>query len=341
MGFGDFTALCQQAPVPLCSLLGPPSPITGNVGIQANCYARSIYVANTIIFEAATDFIHIIALAMTAIMIIHVRSKFTAVGRKEITTFFYLFMLLTIFSLILDAGVVPATSGIFPYMVSVQCGLVSALCTCLLINGFVGFQMYEDGTTQSVWLLRGCSAALFIVSFAVSILTFKSALGLGQTKTIALFVVLYLVNAVFIFVYVVMQIMLVANTLQDRWPLFDIAFGVFFLTLGQVILYAFGDRICESVQHYLDATFFATILNLLAVMMVYKYWDSITKEDLEFSVGTKMGNWEVKDALLEQDALMQSRRNTLAFEPERSDKSSMLYGTQSGNRQSVYGGGYN
>lgn len=29
-----------------------------------------------------------------------------------------------------------------------------------------------------------------------------------------------------------------------------------------------------------------------------QYWDSITKEDLEFSVGTKPGSWEVKDPLM-------------------------------------------
>jgi len=28
-----------------------------------------------------------------------------------------------------------------------------------------------------------------------------------------------------------------------------------------------------------------------------QYWDSITKEDLEFSVGTKQGNWDLKDHL--------------------------------------------
>jgi len=33
--------------------------------------------------------------------------------------------------------------------------------------------------------------------------------------------------------------------------------------------------------------------------MVYKYWDSITKEDLEFSVGTKQGHWDVKEPLVE------------------------------------------
>lgn len=34
---------------------------------------------------------------------------------------------------------------------------------------------------------------------------------------------------------------------------------------------------------------------LLGVMMVYKYWDSITGDDLEFSVGSKAGMWEIKD----------------------------------------------
>lgn len=79
MGFGDFDTICQQAPIPLCSLVGESS-ITGSAGILPNCYARNIEVANTIIFEGAADFMHILALGMTAVMILHVRSKFTAVG---------------------------------------------------------------------------------------------------------------------------------------------------------------------------------------------------------------------------------------------------------------------
>ena len=80
MGFGDFNDICKKAPIPLCFLVGPPSPISGKPGIQADCYSRSIELANTIIFQGAVDFVHILALIMTVIMIIHVRSKFTAVG---------------------------------------------------------------------------------------------------------------------------------------------------------------------------------------------------------------------------------------------------------------------
>ncbi len=234
-------------------------------------------------------------------------------------------------SLVLDAGVVPPGSGAYPYFTAVQDGLTSALCTCLLINGFVGFQLYEDGTRQSVWLLRGCSVGMGILTGGIAILTFKNTGGLGPTNTVGLFVVLYLFNGICLLIYIIMQIILVVNTLQDRWPLGHILFGVFFLVIGQVILYVFSAKICEAAQHYLDGLFFATICNLLAVMMVYKYWDSITKEDLEFSVGTKQGNWEVKELLPEDD-----KRGTV-YQDGASDYASSMF-HQPVHRNSAYGG---
>lgn len=273
---------------------------------------------------------------------------FLSIGRKEITTFFYIYMLLTMTSLVLDSGVIPPGSGVYPYFTAAQNGFTSALCTCLLVNGFVGFQLYEDGTTQSVWLLRGSSIGMFVLSGGISLMTFKSW-GLAPTNTLGLFVVLYLINAIFLAVYVVSQVILVTATLQDRWPLGHIGFGVFFFVIGQVILYVFGSTICSAVQHYLDGLFFATICNLLAVMMVYKvpsfpdelrwmdptddeqYWDSITKEDLEFSVGTKQGNWEVKELPNEDD-----RRGTVYHEGNSEYASSMYH--QATPRTSNYGG---
>jgi hypothetical protein len=291
MGFGDFESICTNSPIPLCSVVGHITAIVGSTGIEADCYARNIELANTIIFQGAASFAHIAALVMTVIMILHVRSKYTAVGtipflfpcpliskltmflkigRKEITAFFYIYMLLSFASLIIDSGVIPPGSRAYPYFAAVQNGLTSALCVCLLINGFVGFQLYEDGTNISVWLLRSITFAMFVITGLVSLATFKGWAGLGPTNTIGLFVVLYLVSAIALAIYVVMQVILVVNTLEDRWPLGDIAFGLFFFVIGQVILYVFSNTICNAVQHYLDGLFFATVCNLLAVMMVYK-----------------------------------------------------------------------
>jgi hypothetical protein len=44
-----------------------------------------------------------------------------------------------------------------------------------------------------------------------------------------------------------------------------------------------------------DGLFFGTICSLLGVMMVYKFWHSITLDDLEFSVGGKANVWEIKE----------------------------------------------
>jgi len=273
-------------------------------------------------------------------------------GRKEITSFFYLFMLLTVISLCLDSGVVPIGSAPYAYFVAVQAGLTSALCTCLLINGFIGFQVYEDGTPLSVWLLRLSTIAMFVVTGGVAICTFQSWIGLSPTKTMALFIVLYVVNALFLFVYVACQVILVMGTLEDRWPLGDIVFGVFFFVVGQVLLYAFGDKLCDKVYHYLDGLFFSSICNLLGVMMVYKvrlqipdhfcqkltrkqYWDSITKEDLEFSVGTKTNVWEVKELIPEE-------AHTTIYEHTgpTSDYATSTYHSSGGNRVSQGYGGF-
>lgn len=80
MVFGDFYSICEQAAVPLCAEVGAITTIAGSHGIEATCYARNIELANTIIFQVAASFVHILALTMTVVMILHIRSKFTAVG---------------------------------------------------------------------------------------------------------------------------------------------------------------------------------------------------------------------------------------------------------------------
>ncbi|KAK7203505.1 chitin synthase III catalytic subunit [Myxozyma melibiosi] len=291
MGFGDLDIICDRVPVPLCSLVGPYSSSAAGLeaaGIMAKCYSRNVSVANTIIFQTGNAFISIGTLAMMVIIIFNVRSKYTAVGRREILQFFNIYALLTIFSLLVDTGVVPPASKPYPYFVAVQSGLVSAACWCLMLNGFVGFQLYEDGTNRSIWTLRLITVGSFALTFVISIFTFKSWGSLSPKDTTALFVVLYILNLVAVVIYAISQIILVLFTLQDLWPLGDIALGIFFFVAGQVLLNVFSSTLCEHMKHYVDGLMFATFCNILTVMMIYKYWDSITREDLEFSVGANV-----------------------------------------------------
>ncbi len=64
--------------------------------------------------------------------------------------------------------------------------------------------------------------------------------------------------------------------------------------------------------------------------LIIQYWDSITKEDLEFSVGVKNNNWEVKELLPDED-----RRATVY--QDGSDYAGSVY-HQPTARHSNYGG---
>ncbi|KAI0318010.1 chitin synthase III catalytic subunit [Amylostereum chailletii] len=294
--FGSFTKICENAALVICPLVG------GDQGIKPTCYSRNVDVAGTLIFQPSTCFVHFVAIAMTAIMIYHIRSKYTAVGRKEIVMFFYLYALIELLAIFLDSNIIPTANAVYPWFAAVYTGLVAAAYCCLLINGFVGFQFAEDGTPLSLWLLRIACLAVFGVSFFISIATFKGFAGFKNTSTTGLWIIYILWPLVCAVVYIVSQLVLVFRTLEDRWPIGDIVFGAAFFAVAQILLFAFSATICDAIKHYIDGLFFFTLCMLLSVMMVYKYWDSITREDLEFSVGSKAAVWEVKDPLLGQDS---------------------------------------
>ncbi|VVT52973.1 uncharacterized protein SAPINGB_P003340 [Magnusiomyces paraingens] len=306
MTFGQFDTICEKASLPLCPLVGPYEEssysILHQTGITPECFARSIDLANTIIFQVGNAFINIAALGVLVIIILNIRSKFTAIGRREILDFFLILFVTVFLSLVVDSGVVPPGSGAYAWFVAVHAGFSSACCWALMLNGLLGFQFYEDGTPRSVWGLRISSFCAFALTFIIAVLTFHGWTPdtLSPTKTTGLFVVLYLLNAIFVATYIVSQLALTIFVLHDPWALGAVGLGTFFFAAGQVILYAFSYKICDNVKHYLDGLFFASLTNLFASMMVYKYWDMITTEDLEFSVSNKESAWEVKE-LLDED----------------------------------------
>lgn len=290
--FGSFNAICETAALVICPL------VETSQGVEPTCYSRNVEIGGTLIFQPSTCFVHIVAIIMTAIMIIHIRSKYTAVGRKEIVTFFWLYALIELLAMFLDSGIIPTDNVTYMWFAAGYTGLVASAYTCLLINGFVGFQFAEDGTPLSLWFLRISCLAVWGVSFFVAIATFQQFAGFKYTSPLGLWIIYILWPLICTVIYVVSQLILVFRTLDDRWPIGDIVFGTAFFTIAQVLLFAFSVTICDTIKHYIDGLFFFTLCMLLSVMMVYKYWDSITKEDLEFSVGSKAAVWEVKDPLL-------------------------------------------
>ncbi|KAJ2400854.1 Chitin synthase, class 7 [Coemansia sp. RSA 2559] len=324
--FGYYDEICSTVQMAACPLLGD-----SQIGYEPSCYARNIEVRSSLIFQTAALIIDIIALFMTVIMIFHIRSKYTAVGRKEMVLFFYLYFIMTILDFITISGIIPISSVVYPYFVAAYLGLTSAMCWCLMLNGFIGFQWSEDGTALSLWTFHLTSLLIFGLMYFISIATFKEVASFDKAHPIGLFILYFIFNPFCLAVYVVLQIILVVNTLDEYWPLGNICFALVFFIIGQVIQIFLSDKICNAIKHYVDGVFFGTICTLLSVMMIYKYWDSITKEDLEFSVGGKGNVWEVKELLNEDDE----------FAPYAGQAANTIghSGVAFANTNSYYGGG--
>ncbi|KAK7462717.1 Chitin synthase, class 7 [Stygiomarasmius scandens] len=290
--FGSFDSVCQTAALVICPFVGTDQ------GIEPVCYGRNIDVGGSVVFQPSTVFIHVVAIVMTAIMIYSIQVKYTAIGRKEMVMFFWLYAIIQFLAIFLDGGIIPFDNASYPWFAAIYTGLLAAAYGCILINSFVGFQFVEDGTPLSLWSMRLSCLGLFGVGFFIAIATFKQFAGFSYTSPMALWIVYLIWPVVCVAVYIPSQLILVYQTLEDRWPYGDIFFGTGFYCLGMVLLFIFSDTICNTIEHYIDGIFFSEFCVLLSVMMIYKYWDSITKEDLEFSVGSKAAAWEVKDPLL-------------------------------------------
>lgn len=121
----------------------------------------------------------------------------------------------------------------------------------------------------------------FIGATAVALAAF---LGIGGfISKMVLFIVFWFVNAAYVLIYLASQVILVLIALEDRWSLGDLFFGFVFSVMA-VASAVTSIEFCRFAAHYLDGLFLTSSMFLLAVMMTYKYWDSITYEDLEFTV---------------------------------------------------------
>ncbi|KAI8851418.1 chitin synthase III catalytic subunit [Chytridium lagenaria] len=281
--FGSFDYFCNQVPLTVCPLVGAPEG-----GIQPSCYSRNIeIIGGMLIFEPATLVIHLIALIMTGIMIYHIKSKYTAVGRKEIVMVFYMYALTIVLEFLLVSGDRGRTAFVgYKYITSAHVGMIVATFWCLFLNGFIGFQWTEDGTPLSLWSIRLSSAFIFAVTFLVSLFTFDSRSPFTKETPTGLFIVYLVFSAAFLLIYVLLQIILVVQTLDDRWPLGD-------LFVGQMFQFVLSPVICNMATHYIG----------------WIYWDSITKEDLEFSVGGKSNVWEIREPLVGDDGMRENYDN--------------------------------
>lgn len=301
--FGDFDALCQRSPLPLCALIKPLS--SGDdvqfTGVLAKCYARTVIIDNTLIFEIGNAFLNIATLGLIMVIIHLVRLRYTSVARKEMMFFFWSLFLSVLCCLIVDTGVSPPGSASYPYFVSLQLAMYATSSWSLLYSGVCGFGIWEDSSRRSILSLSVSSVAIFIINYVVAFLTFRGAgTFIGPSKTTILFVFTFILNPLLIVLWFCSQMIICFVLLVvNWWAIGSLVLTALFFVASQFMLYGFSRQICEGLNHYADGSLFCTLGFMFCLMMLYKYWEIITFDDDEYYRNTQMvpGVGSEKEAL--------------------------------------------
>ena len=170
--------------------------------------------------------------------------------------------------------------------------MITASLWILMLNALVGYQLLDDGTPISLGLMVGSALVIFIGTGYIALDTgyswtghFDSSLT-GQNKNIGLYVLYQLAPLIFLFAFFVLETVLVIRVLGERKPMIYLIGAALLFAIGQIFNYVVSIHICNGTNGKIDGSMFETLFTLLAVVMVWVFWSSITEDDWPMPVST-------------------------------------------------------
>lgn len=168
---------------------------------------------------------------------------------------------------------------------AIHIGMITASVWVLMLNAVIGFQLLDDGTPISIGLIFASALALFIGTGYIALDTARSWTGrfdgslTPPNKNIGLYVLYQLVPLIFLFVFFVLETILVIRVLGERKPMIYLVAAALLFAIGQVFNYVVSTHICNGTNGKIDGSMFQTLFTLLSVVAVWIFWSSITEDD--------------------------------------------------------------
>ncbi|KAJ5216916.1 Chitin synthase III catalytic subunit [Penicillium chermesinum] len=210
--------------------------------------------------------------------------KQAAVGRREIQLFLVGYIIIEICE-IFTVGGIPLEDSVRKGFSAVHIAAITATCWILLLNALVGYQLLDDGTAASIGLIGGSAVVLFIGTGYISLDTafdwtghFESS-HFGNNRNIALYVLYQLFPLVCLFLFYVLEAILVLRVLGEIRPMIYLSGAGLLFAIGQIFQYVISVHICEGTNGKINGALFETFFTLLSVIGVWAFWSSITEDD--------------------------------------------------------------
>ena len=290
---GSFQLMCAEVFSPIC-LLWPPLNSTLPL-IEQQCKLSTITIGSLVqVQNFGSVLMALISALLVLFVIARTHKKRAAVGRREMNILFCFYLALMIVRGLVDGQFFASATGAAELwslnwiLVYLYVGLVMAVFWILLLNSFVGYQFVEDGKLVSFWgmLLSALGATAFGFILSADIKSGTSALGLqslhGATtsyQSTLLYWMFLGLPVVAVGVFVLLETMLVCRNLGNQRPLLTLYLALMCFCASVGLQFVLNQIICTNTTAIVNGSVFATITDLAAIVLVFKFWDSITEDD--------------------------------------------------------------
>lgn len=154
------------------------------------------------------------------------------------------------------------------------------------MNAAVGFQLLDDGTPVSLGLIAGSALAFFVGTGYIALDTafswtgfWDSALDNPDHRSYALYTLYLLAPLVFLFLFFVLETVLVLRVLGEKKPMIYLAAAALLFAIGQIFNFVISVHICRPTNGQINGAFFESLFTLLSVISIWVFWSSITEDD--------------------------------------------------------------
>lgn len=257
---------------------------TAGVGVRPHCFIRRAGAEGGL-GNIAQIICTALCLVFSLILFAAAKRRIAAVGRVEFATLLGLWSLIDVLSLLTTGGFLQQGTDYIVWITVIQMGFRSAWFWVLLVNGFNGTQLLEDGTPASIVTLWSGGIAFFVGTAYVAVDTaFNWSGNLPPSNppeyllSNGLFVLLLLWPMIAIFIYVLLMTYVIFFLLKETLPAFWFASSLLSFMLSQAALFALGYTICDGSNSRVDGAFVATLLEAISLGFLFGGWRSITED---------------------------------------------------------------
>ncbi|KAK0122323.1 hypothetical protein ONS95_010565 [Cadophora gregata] len=283
--FGNFHDFCRDSTLPICNIF-PGFTYHDQSGFEGGCVLTGISLSKgRHLGNLGVILLCGVAIVVSAFLLWRSERKQAAVGRREMQLFLLGYIIIEICE-IFTVGKIPGLKeSVRIGFTGIHLGMIIATLWILMLNAAVGYQILDDGTALSVGLMVGSAAALFIGTGYITLDTGFSWTGhfdrslSGNNRHIALYVLYQLAPLVFLFIFFVLETVLVIRVLGERKPMIYLFAAALLFAIGQIFNYVVSIHICNGTDGKIDGSMFETLFTLLSVVTIWVFWSSITEDD--------------------------------------------------------------